>query len=224
MTDPERGSEAARCTMSTERAQRTFGMNMAEPVDTSETILLLQGMSQGQRPAADRLMERLYETLLSLAEQRLRGDPLARTIEPAAVVSEVYLRLIGAEPIQWNDRVHFLAVASRMMRRVLLDLAKSRKAAKRGGEWERVTLSGIALAQETQALDMEALERALARLAELDPRQARIVELRFFAGMSEEEVAASLSLSRRSVQLDWAHAKAWLKREVSRDLALPPPQ
>ncbi len=210
--------------MSTERAQRTFGMNMAEPVDTSETILLLQGMSQGQRPAADRLMERLYETLLSLAEQRLRGDPLARTIEPAAVVSEVYLRLIGAEPIQWNDRVHFLAVASRMMRRVLLDLAKSRKAAKRGGEWERVTLSGIALAQETQALDMEALERALARLAELDPRQARIVELRFFAGMSEEEVAASLSLSRRSVQLDWAHAKAWLKREVSRDLALPPPQ
>lgn len=196
---------------------------MTETSRPEETITLLRGMSQGERGAADRLMERLYGTLLSLAEQRLRGDPLARTLEPASIVSEVYLRLVGAEPIQWNDRVHFLAVASRMMRRVLIDIAKSRKAAKRGGELERVTLSGVALAQESQAVDMEALERALARLAELDPRQAKIVELRFFAGMKEEEVAASLAISRRSVQLDWAHAKAWLRRELLRDATSAPP-
>ena len=191
---------------------------------SSETIVLLQGMSQGERPAADRLMERLYDTLLSIAEQRLRGDPLARSLEPAAIVSEVYLRLIGGAPIQWQDRVHFLAVSSRMIRRVLIDIAKARKAAKRGGAWERLTLSGVAVTQdETQAVDMELLERALARLTELDQRQAKIVELRFYAGMTEEEVAEALSISRRSVQLDWAHAKAWLRRELDRDSTAFPP-
>lgn len=184
----------------------------------NKTLILLHGVSQGDREAADHLMERLHSSLSEMAEARLRGDPLARTVDPASLVSEVYLRLVGGEPISWNDRVHFLAAASDVMRRTLLDLAKSRDADKRGGGWRQITLSGIpSPGGQTRTVDMEALERALSRLVELDPRQARVVEMRFYSGMTEEEVAEALSISRRSVQLDWAHAKAWLKRELSRD-------
>lgn len=184
---------------------------------TTETTALLHHVAIGDKGAADRLMERLHASLLELAQARLRGDPKRRVVEPASLVTEVYLRLIGGSPIPWNDRVHFLAVASKMMRQVLIDLAREERAEKRGGGWQRVTLSGVAAVGDASGeVDMEILEKALLRLAEIDPRQARVVELRFFAGMTEEEVAKALEMSRRSVQVDWSHAKAWLKRELER--------
>lgn len=201
-----------------ERQGLDRGLTLEQPnPTTSETVILLRGVARGEREAADQLTERLHSGLFSIAEARLRGDPLRRSVDPASLVSEVYLRLLGNESIQLNDRLHFLAVASKMMRQALLDIARSAKADKRGGGWGRVTLSGIPASPDPSGtVDMEALERSLNRLAELDPRQARVVELRFFAGMTEEEVAESLGISRRSVQIDWSHAKAWLKRELGK--------
>jgi RNA polymerase sigma factor (TIGR02999 family) len=184
---------------------------------TTGTIHLLRRASGGERQAIDALMERMHTTLFEIAELRLRGDPLGRAVDPASLITEVYLKLIGSEPIAWTDRVHFLAVAAKMMRHALLDLAKARDADKRGGGWHRVTLSGLeAVPDGSGMVDIQALERALKRLAELDERQARVVELRFFAGMTEEGVAEALGVSRRTVQIDWSHAKAWLHRELSR--------
>ena len=138
-------------------------------------------------------------------------------MQPTALVHEAYLRLIDQTRVDWNGRAHFLAVAATMMRRVLVEHARARQRLKRGGGWERLSLDRAdALMPGIPQADILALDEALTRLAVEDEREAKIVELRFFAGLSVEETAAALGVSPRTVEDDWAMAKTWLKRELSR--------
>lgn len=161
----------------------------------------------------DALLPQLYDELRRLANKVMRGERADHTLEPTALVHEAYLRLAQVPGIEASNRGQFLALASRTMRRVLVDHARSRRAEKRGGQPVRVTLSeGAAVAE--QQFDLLALDEALERLETLDPQQVRIVELRFLTGLEVEEVAAALGISAATVKRDTAMAKAWLYREL----------
>jgi RNA polymerase sigma factor (TIGR02999 family) len=153
----------------------------------------------------------VYDNLRRLAADRL--DRSDWTCQPTAIVHEVYLRMVDQTRVDWQGRTHFFAVGAQMIRRVIADEAKRRGRAKRGGGWGRVTLDGAVLesCSEIEPLD---LEEALAKLATIDPRAARVVELRFFGGLTEPEVAASLGVSERTVRGDWRTARAWMRREL----------
>jgi RNA polymerase sigma-70 factor (ECF subfamily) len=168
----------------------------------------------GMRPA-DELVQEIYGKLRALAGSYFRGQPSAHTLQPTALVHEVFLKLAAADPDTWKDRSHFLAIAATAMRQILTDQARRRRAGKRGGQRERVTLSGIA-AERGDEVDVIALDQILGRLHALDVRQARLVELRFFAGMTEDEAAAALGVSVRTVQKDWRRVKAWLAVELGK--------
>jgi RNA polymerase sigma factor (TIGR02999 family) len=157
---------------------------------------------------------RIYGELRALAASYFRGRP-GQTLQPTALVHEAYLRLARADAEQWKDRAHFMAVAATAMRQILLDAARRRLAQKRGGAGrERVTLSNLPAFEPT--VDLVALDDLLAKLAALDERQARLVELRFFGGLTEDEAADALGVSLRTVQKDWRKAKAWLMAELAR--------
>jgi RNA polymerase sigma-70 factor, ECF subfamily len=166
------------------------------------------------RPAEE-LVKEVYTKLRALAGSYFRGQPGAHTLQPTALVHEAFLKLAAVDPASWNDRSHFLAVAATAMRQILTDHARRRKAEKRGGQRERVTLSGIAATQSSD-VDLIALDEIMGKLAAIDERGARLVELRFFAGMTEDEAAAALSVSTRTVQKDWRRVKAWLAVELDR--------
>ncbi len=135
-------------------------------------------------------------------------------MQPTEVVHEAYMRMLGQRNENWQDRVHFLAVSAGMMRRVLADEARKQFAEKRGGEWSRVTLSDVRETGEQQVEDTLLVEGLLERLEKLDARQAKVVELRFFAGMNMEEIAGALELSKRTVEAEWTMARAWLQKEL----------
>lgn len=167
---------------------------------------------------ADELMSTVYDELRRLARGYLKHERSGHTLEPTALVHEAYLRLIDQTRVDWRGRTHFFAVGAQMMRRLLVDHARHHDRKKRGGDLRQVTLAEAAVPLLGRSLAREevlALNEALDRLAELDPRQARIVELRFFAGLKVDEVAEALSVSKRTVEADWTHAKAWLRRELS---------
>jgi RNA polymerase sigma factor (TIGR02999 family) len=181
----------------------------------SDITQLLHGVADGDARAADRLLPHVYEELRALAASfwaRQRSD---HTLQPTALVHEAYMRLVGSDGAQWSSRKHFFDVAAMAMRQLLVDHARRRCAEKRGGKLERVTLddSGAA-ADSTMPIDIVSLDAALTRLASLDARQARIVELRFLAGLSVEDAAGVLGVSARTVKLDWQMARAWLRREL----------
>ena len=157
----------------------------------------------------------VYDELRRLAAQYLSGERSGHTLQPTALVHEAYLRL-AAESAEWDSKTHFFAVGARVMRRLLIDHARARGRDKRGGDWQRVTLDpGVSpVAAELDDASLLALDDALERLAKLDAREAQIVELRFFAGMTVEEIAAELGVSKRTVESDWTHARAWLRREL----------
>lgn len=171
----------------------------------------------GTAAEAQELMLRVYPELRRLARRYLANERADHTLQPTAVVHEAYCLLAGQERLCWQGRTHFFAVSARVMRRVLIDYARARKRAKRGGDWLRVSLvegrqsSGLANLDLEQILTLNA---ALERLAELDRRQAEILEMRFFAGMTVQEVADVMGLSKRTVEGDWTHARAWLEREL----------
>jgi RNA polymerase sigma factor (TIGR02999 family) len=187
-----------------------------------DVTLLLQEWERGNAQARERLIELVYDQLHRLARAQLRREHAARTLGPTALVNEAYLRLVGQEGLAWKDRGHFYAIAAVTMRRVLVEAARRRGAAKRGGDWRRVTLGAELQALEARGVDLLDLDGALEALAVLDPRQARIVELRYFVELSIEETADALGLSPATVKREWNVARAWLFRHLEGDTARPP--
>ena len=180
---------------------------------------LLQHMADGDSAATDELFPLVYDQLRALAAAYFRDERPGHSLQPTALVHEAYLRLIdsseggaGAGP---RTRAHFQALAARVMRHVLVDHARSRDAAKRGGDRTRVTLSDMAAGGEESAVDFESLDRALSELAELNERTARVVELRFFGDLTLEEVAEHLGISLSSAEREWRFARAWLMDRLS---------
>lgn len=163
--------------------------------------------------ARDAIVALVYDELRRIAHRYLKGERTGHTLQTTALVNEAYLRMIELDRMQWKDRAHFFAMAAILMRRILVDYARQRGRDKRGGEWSIVSLDGHDVA-EAPRLDIEALDRALEKLAALDPQQARIVELRFFGGLTVDETAAALELSPSTVKRDWVSAKAWLFVEL----------
>jgi RNA polymerase sigma-70 factor, ECF subfamily len=185
---------------------------MTDP-DRGLATRLLAESARGDAPAMAGLTAVVYEELRRLAAAYLRRERVDHSLQPTALVHEAFLKLIDADTLKVADRKHFFALAATMMRRVLVEHARTKNAAKRGGGRHRVSLSGV---QASDAdLEVVALDEALHRLAALDARQARIVELRFFGGLTVDEVAESLDVSKRTVEGDWTLARAWLHRELA---------
>ncbi len=170
---------------------------------------LLADWANHDPSAREQLVPIVYEELRRLAHHYMRGERTDHTLQTTALVNEVYLRLAGIDGLQWRDRAHFFAMAASLMRRVLVDYARQRRRDKRGGGVTLVSLDGNAAAPQS-SVDVVALDQALERLAAVDPQQSRIVELRFFAGLSVDETAESLGISPATVKRDWATAKLWL--------------
>ncbi|HRC84484.1 MAG TPA: sigma-70 family RNA polymerase sigma factor [Thermoanaerobaculia bacterium] len=185
-------------------------MESPEP-ESGEVTRLLRAWRDGDGQALERLVPLVYNDLRQLAAQRLRSSGSGLTLQPTALVHEAFLRLVGGK-VDWQSRAHFFAVASRTMRNVAVDYARRRQADKRGGGVVQVELSDETPAPAT--VDVVALDEALSRLEQLDARQARVVELRFFAGLSVEETAAVLECSPITVSRAWRTARAWLFREL----------
>jgi RNA polymerase sigma-70 factor (ECF subfamily) len=180
-----------------------------------EITLLLDQLRQGNRDAESQLMPLVYQELRQLARGYLRAERADHTLQATALVHEAYLRLVGQNDAGWKNRAHFFGIAAQMMRRVLVDHARAHRAGKRGGTDRRTLLDSALAAANNQSAEMMALDEALDRLAALDPRQCRIVELKFFAGLSEEETAEVLGISTRTVKRDWAVARAWLFNQLA---------
>jgi RNA polymerase sigma factor (TIGR02999 family) len=164
--------------------------------------------------ALDRLVPIVYEELRRLAHHYMRGERPAHTLQTTALVNEVYLRLAGIKGLQWRDRAHFFAMAGTLMRRILVDYARRQGRTKRGGGLAVTSLDGHAITS-APSIDILALDEALQRLATVDPQQCRVVELRFFGGLSIEETAAALEISPATVKRDWTTARAWLHHELT---------
>jgi RNA polymerase sigma-70 factor (ECF subfamily) len=181
-----------------------------------EITLWLQEWSVGKAEALEALMPAVYDELHRQAARYLRRERIGHTLQPTALINEVYLKLIDQQHVNWQNRAHFFGIAAQAMRRILVDHAKSRHRDKRGGNAENLALEAADFAiSNSKSVDLIALDEALNRLAELDDRQARIVELRFFSGLSVEETAEALGISPATVKNDWRTAKAWLFREIN---------
>jgi RNA polymerase sigma-70 factor, ECF subfamily len=177
--------------------------------ENGEVTRLLKAMNSGDPSAADRLLPLVYAELHRLAASYMRRERQDHTLQPTALINEAYLRLAG-DDIDWQNREHFIGVAAHVMRRVLVDYARAHKAKMRGGELRRVELDeGLAISEE-RTEEMLIVDEALNGLTELNPRQATVVELRYFGGLSIEEIAAVLAIAPRSVKRDWALARIWL--------------
>lgn len=193
-------------------------------MNDSDTIsTLLRAHRGGDRGALDRLMPLVYDDLHRLARRQLAGEGRGRTLDTTGLVHEAYLRLAEASRAAWEGRGHFFAVSARAMRQIVVDYARERGAAKRGGGVRPATLDDESAAIESRAEEILAVDQALAGLGALDPQLPRIVECRFFAGLTEEETAEALALPLRTVQRDWARARAWLKRALGGATPAGPP-
>jgi len=180
-----------------------------------DVTLLLNEMKLGNKDALARLIPLVYAELRALASRFLRAERTGHTLQPTALVHEAYLRLVEQDHADWKDRAHFLAVAAQLMRRILVDYARGRATAKRGGVAVRIEIEGLELEGERlQVEEILGVDQALDRLAVLDPQQSRVVELRYFAGLTVEEAAEALGISPRTVKRDWAMAAAWLRSEL----------
>lgn len=176
---------------------------------------LLNDWSKGNKEALDQLVPLVYDELRRQAARYLRREQVGHTLQTTALIHEAYLRLVDQRSVHWQNRAQFFGIAGQMMRRILVDHARTKKRAKRGGSDIRVSLDQAVSISSKKDLDIVALDEALGRLEEIDPQQSRIVELRFFSGLSVEETAAVLGISAATVKRDWSVAKAWLHREIS---------
>jgi RNA polymerase sigma factor (TIGR02999 family) len=189
---------------------------------SAEITRLLKAWGRGDKAALDRLTPLVYEELRRLARNYMRKEQRGHSLQATALVNEAFIRLVDARAIDWQDRAHFFAVSARMMRRVLVDAARARGSAKRGGQAERVdhstavNLDQFPAAPADISAQLCALDDALNTLAAMDPRRAQVVELRYFGGLSVEETGRVLNISAQSVMRDWKLARAWLARELSR--------
>ena len=173
-------------------------------------------MQAGDTGAADALLPVVYEELRGLARRYFASERAEHTLQPTALVHEVYMRVADQTASTWKDKAHFLGIAARVMRQILVDHARRKNAKKRSGKRELLTLDGQAGNGEPEAVDVEVIDRSLTKLAALDARKARVVELRIFAGMTMDEVAEALAVSKRTVEGDWHFASAWLRGELAR--------
>jgi RNA polymerase sigma factor (TIGR02999 family) len=189
--------------------------------DPEEITVALRAWSAGDRAALDRMMPKVYQELHRVARRQAEKEGAGHSLQATALVNEAYLRLVNLANVQWKDRAHFFAVASQIMRRILVDAARARASSKRGGELQRANAScGVDLDQlpdtsTERDRELIAIDDALDRLAKVDPRKARVIELRFFGGLSVEETAEVLKIGPQSVMRDWKLAKAWMLREIS---------
>ena len=197
-----------------------YDMNTPEhPQDSStdelEVAALLEQLASGVDNAADQLMPLVYDRLHGLAQKMLRNESPGHTLQPTALVNEAYIRMLGQSQVNWQGKTHFFAIGARMMRRILVDHARRKLSQKRGGGLHRICLEDDLCISQRSDEDVLAIEDALSKLAELDPRQAQIVELRFYGGLTVEEVAEVLKVSKRTVESDWTMLRAWLRRELT---------
>lgn len=182
----------------------------------NDVTRILNAIDRGDAGAADKLLPLVYDELRRLAARRLAHEQPGQTIQPTALVHEVYLRLVGAEEQQhWESRGHFFAAAAQAMRRILVENARRKKSLKRGGGLQRVEVELEAIESGNDAGDLLALDEALTKLAAKDPRKAKLVELRFFSGLTMEQAASALGVSISTAQRDWIYARAWLHRELA---------
>lgn len=178
---------------------------------SAEITHLLQRHHQGDREAFDRMVPLVYDQLQANVHRQLqRNGPRGPLQDTTSLVQEAYLRLVDEHDVDWRDRGHFFAICARAMRRIMVDDARRRLAAKRGGAWVEVSMTADAMSSEGQPERLLAIDEALTRLADFNPRLAQLVECRYFAGMTEEETAEALQASLRTVQRDWMRARAWL--------------
>ncbi len=192
------------------------------PRMSDDLSLALRRLADGDAAALDRVMHLLYDELRDLARRRLRAERADHTLGATALVNEAYLRLARQHSLDVASRTQFFIVAAKTMRRILVDYARKRKRVKRGGDLERVPLDDDLPFLSDQAADeLLALEDALERLAAANPRAAEVVEHRFFSGLTVDEIAAARGVSSKTVQRDWVVARAWLRKEVARDLGIP---
>jgi RNA polymerase sigma-70 factor, ECF subfamily len=183
---------------------------------SSRVTQLLETFEPGDRHAGEQLFADVYTELRALAAQYLHRERKSHTLQPTALVHEAYLKLVGQTDVDWQGRAHFLAFAAQAMRHILVDHARRHRAAKRGGDRHRITLDDNLIIESNRDVDLLALEDALNKLTKLDPRQAQMIELRFFGGLSIAEVAKVMGISKRSVEREWTMVRAWLRRELSR--------
>lgn len=178
-----------------------------------DTTQLLMKIQNGDANAAESLVPLIYDDLRALAARYMRNEPSDHTLQPTALVHEAFLRLVDTDRVEWRTRAHFMAVAARTMRRILVDHARRRRAIKRGGGKKVTLVEGMAF-YEQRPFDLVALDDALAALAGIDERQSSVVELRFFGGLGVEEIAEVLDVSTATVKRDWRFARAWLLKEL----------
>jgi RNA polymerase sigma factor (TIGR02999 family) len=187
-------------------------MTQASP---EEITGLLQAWSDGDQAALEKLVPLVYAELHRQAKRYMRREQAGHTLQTSALVNEAYLRLVDAGSVRWQNRTHFFAVSAQIMRRILIDFARAKQNLKRGGGVGHVPLDDVQAALPERPADLIALDEALTKLSALSSRQARVVELRYFGGLNEEEIAETLKLSPRTVRQDWSLARAWLYRELS---------
>ncbi len=178
---------------------------------------MLRAWSDGKQEALDALLPLVYDELHRQAARFLRRERIGHTLQATALIHEAYVKLIDQRDVNWQNRAHFFGIAAQAMRRILVDYAKARHREKRGGVGENLPLENVTLAVSGEkSVDLEALDEALTRLARMDERQARIVELRYFSGLSIEETAGVLRISNATAKSDWRSAKAWLYQEITK--------
>jgi len=188
-------------------------MSEMPPKDPEITQLLAE-WGEGDQNALDRLIPAVYGELRRIAGNFMRRQNKANTLQASALVNEAFLRLVDSNKVNWQGRTHFFAVSAQLMRRVLVDAARRRNSQKRGGDRMRITLDERVDVASNEETDLVALDEALVRLAEMNPRHSRIVELRYFGGLTEQQIADALKISERTVRRDWSLARAWLYREL----------
>jgi RNA polymerase sigma-70 factor, ECF subfamily len=184
----------------------------------AEVTQLLQQWSNGQEQALDRLVPQIHGELRKLAASYLRRERPDHTLQPTALVNEAFLKLVDQREAKWQNRAHFFGIAAQAMRRILVDHARSHAAGKRGGAFRKVPLDDAHLVGSTTDVDLIGLDEALTRLAVMDPQQSRVVELRFFGGLTMDETAEVMRISPATVGREWRMAKAWLSAELSRNV------
>jgi RNA polymerase sigma-70 factor (ECF subfamily) len=182
--------------------------------ESQEVTMLLSALTNGEEGAASKLIPMVYDELRRLAGSYMRRERVDHTLQATALVNEADLKLIEQRAVNWQSRAHFFGVAAQLMRRILIDYARGHTREKRGGEQKKVSLDEVFLFSEQQADELLAVDDSLNLLAKMDPRQARGVELRFFAGLSVEEAAEALGVSPKTVKRDWSVAKAWLYADL----------
>ncbi len=183
---------------------------------SNQVTKLLRGWRAGESTVPDELLPLVYDELRRVAHHYLRNERPGHTLQSTALVHEAYLRLVGQGQPKWESRAHFFAVAAQLMRQILVDYARRHRASKRGSGICMLALDEAVSLPQRKGVDVVALDDALNTLAELDPRQSRVVELRFFAGLSLEETSEVMGIATATVQRDWTTARAWLHREISR--------